>query len=376
MNLLLRLLEPDTSPRSWLLRHGLYWLVFTIGLAVVWTYWMNSFRESLKAVVVNCPILMPLTYLFLYVALPKLLQGQYGPFMVRVLAYLATNFLIRAVYLFVFSDRLSQTAFSDNPVRILFDTSFTTLNSFVALAAALKLFRYLYLKERANQQLAEETLLIELQVLKAQVHPHFLFNTLNNIYALTLRQSAEAPHIIRKLSGLLRYMLHECNAPAVLLTSEIQSLRDYIELEQIRYSHRLTIGLRIGGNTAGQHIAPLLLLPFVENAFKHGVSGQTGRAFVDLSLWVTANELTFSVENSKNTDTLRPSGRHGGLGLANVRKRLALLYPDRHTLTIRPEPTRYIVELTVHLPQKPALALPIGHRPKRRSEPATYNPVA
>lgn len=178
-----------------------------------------------------------------------------------------------------------------------------------------------------------------------------------------------------KLTGLLHYMIHECNAPTVLLTREIEFLRNYIALETVRYGSRLQVFVNIRGDIADKTIAPLLL-PFVENAFKHGVSGQTGQAFVDMSLWVTDNKLTFSVENSKNTDTARPPGRHSGLGLANVRKRLALLYPGQHTLTIRPEPTRFVVDLIIRLPQKPAGATPVGPGQKRRLEPVIYNPVA
>ena len=310
---------------------------------------MGSFPESLKAVAAGHPLYIPLTYLFLYVALPKLLQGQYRQFAFRSLLYLAANFGVRAVYLFAFGDRLSQTAFSDNPVRILFDTTFMSLNSFVAIAASLKMFRYWYRKERANQQLIRETLLVELQVLKAQVHPHFLFNTLNNIYSLTLRQSDNASEIVQKLSGLLRYMFCECNAPEVPLTKEIELLQNYTQLEQIRYGNRLNISLAIGGELGNKQIAPLLLIPFVENAFKHGAAGQTGQAFIELNVFAMGNELTFSIENSKSAGINRLSNPHSGLGLANVRKRLALIYPDRHRLAIRSETTRYLVELTIQL---------------------------
>lgn len=155
---------------------------------------------------------------------------------------------------------------------------------------------------------------MELQVLKAQVHPHFLFNTLNNIYSLTLQQSGNASEIVQKLSGLLRYMFRECNAPEVPLIKEIELLRNYTQLEQIRYGNRLNIDLTVRGELIGKQIAPLLLIPFVENAFKHGASEQSDRAFIDLSLVTMGNELNFRLQNSKNTDHTQPQPPHNGLG--------------------------------------------------------------
>ena len=349
MNWFKQLLEADDTPRNWLIRHSLYWVVFTGSVAVVWIYWMGSFQESLKAIVEGYPINLSLTYLFLYFVLPKLVQGQYRQFGFRLLVYVLANFGIRSFYLLVLSDRLSQTAFSDNPVRILFDTSFMNFNNFVVVAAALKMFRYWYRKEQANQQLIRETLLIELQVLRAQVHPHFLFNTLNNIYSLTLRKADNAPEIVHRLSGLLRYMFRECNVPMVPLTKEINLIQDYTRLEQIRYGNRLTISLAFKGELANKQIAPLLLIPFVENAFKHGASEQTGQAFINLTMLGVGNQLIVSLENSKNVSSAGSGHTNGGLGLANVRKRLALIYPDRHQLTIRSETTRYLVELMIQL---------------------------
>lgn len=349
MNWFKQLLEADNSPRNWLLRHSLYWVVFTGSVSVVWIYWMGMFQASSKAVVSGYPITMSLTYLFLYFVLPKLVQGQYRQFGFRLLVYVLANFGIRAFYLFVLSDRLSQTAFSDNPLRILFDTSFMSLNNFVVVAVSLKMFRYWYRKEQANQQLIRETLLIELQVLRAQVHPHFLFNTLNTIYSLTLRKADNAPEIVQKLSGLLRYMFRECNAPTVPLTKEIKLIQDYTRLEQIRYGNRLHISLDFKGELANKQIAPLLLIPFMENAFKHGASEQTDQAFISLTMLGLRNQLIFSLKNSKNDHSHRPNHVNSGLGLANVRKRLELIYPNRHQLTIRSETTRYLVELMIQL---------------------------
>ncbi len=115
---------------------------------------------------------------------------------------------------------------------------------------------------------------VELQLLKAQVHPHFLFNTLNNIYSFSLESSPKTPELILKLSSLLRYMLYDCKAEQVLLEKEIQVMKNYIDLEKERYGNKIQISLNIAGDLKGNYISPLLLLPFLENAFKHGTSDQ------------------------------------------------------------------------------------------------------
>lgn len=321
-------------------------------MSLSWIYWFGTFQQALRVTLLNgLPQYIPITYLFLYVVLPSLLQGRHRRFAFRLIIW----FVAALVYRFTVGRYglvgvlPSGTSYTNNELRKLFDAPFMLANNFVFIAASLKMFRYWYQKEQANRQLAQETLLVELQVLKAQVHPHFLFNTLNNIYSLTLRQSETASEIVQKLLGLLRYMFRECNAREVPLSKEINLLRNYTQLEQIRYGNRLNIALKVGGELIDKQIAPLLLIPFVENAFKHGASEQTDRAFIDLSVVTRGNELTFRLENSKNADISQSSLLYSGLGLANVRKRLALLYPDRHQLLIRSETTRYLVELTIQL---------------------------
>ncbi|WP_460911294.1 sensor histidine kinase [Spirosoma areae] len=217
------------------------------------------------------------------------------------------------------------------------------------VAVGIKLFRAYYQRNEANQQLVRQTLLIELQVLKAQIHPHFLFNTLNNLYSLTLKQSSQAPDMVLKLSGLLHYMIHECGTPRVRLKKEIEFIQNYIELEKLRYGPRLTISMRVSGEISATFIAPLLLITFVENAFKHGAAKQIDSACIHLALTITDDTLLFRLENSRS-EPAGNAGREGeGIGLMNVRKRLALLYPNLHELTIQATAGLFIVELGLTL---------------------------
>lgn len=220
------------------------------------------------------------------------------------------------------------------------------------VAVGIKLFRFWYQRDQANQQLVRQTLLIELQVLKAQIHPHFLFNTLNNLYSLTLKQSPKAPDMALKLKSLLQYMIYECSTPRVPLEKEIEFILNYMELEKLRYGSRLTVSVQVSGEIGTTFIAPLLLIPFVENAFKHGAAKQLGSACINLALTINDNILLFRLENSRNEASDNAFREGQGLGLMNVRKRLALLYPSAYELSIQANGSLFTVELSLNLGSK------------------------
>ncbi|MDO9376678.1 MAG: histidine kinase [Bacteroidota bacterium] len=217
------------------------------------------------------------------------------------------------------------------------------------IAAAIKLMKLWYMKEQRNLQLQKENVAAQLQVLKAQVHPHFLFNTLNNIYAYTQTTSPVASSLVIGLSDMLRYMLYECNQPLVPLSKEIKMLRDYCSLEQVRYDQHLDLQVNIAGDKGEVMIAPLLLLPFMENAFKHGASHLLEAAWISLSINVEGDTLKMKLINSKPIDTTTRNDGSQGLGISNVQTRLNFLYPNRHELSITNEEELFIVNLTVKL---------------------------
>jgi LytS/YehU family sensor histidine kinase len=189
-----------------------------------------------------------------------------------------------------------------------------------------------------------------LQLLKAQIHPHFLFNSLNNIYSFALENSPKAPEMIQKLSGLLQYMLYGCKQSRVPLEKEIKMIEDYLSLEKIRYGDRLKIEVEIQPFNNHQLISPLLLIPFVENSFKHGTSKMLARPYVILNSTVQDDVFYFKLSNSKpSSDEEISVNGNRGLGLKNVKKRLELLYPDRHELYIMDDPTSYTVWLRIDL---------------------------
>ncbi len=224
-----------------------------------------------------------------------------------------------------------------------FANSIKVTNLIVWVALGIKLFKLWYERKQA-------ALHAELKALKAQVHPHFLFNTLNNLYALTLNQSPQAPGIVLGLSDMLRYMLYECNADRVSLKKEVLMLQQYISLEKIRYEDRLDLTFTINGRLDDKLIAPLLLLPLVENAFKHGTSERIGTGWINVNLDVTGNKLKFKVSNSKAENQYDNTGNYSGrIGLENIKKRLELLYPSSHQFRVINEDDIFFAMLEVEL---------------------------
>jgi LytS/YehU family sensor histidine kinase len=205
-------------------------------------------------------------------------------------------------------------------------------------------------QQRDKKELESQTLQSELKFLKSQINPHFLFNTLNSLYALTLKKSDLAPEIVLKLSEMMRYMLYECNEKEVPLNKEINYMKNYLELEKLRHGAKMLIDFKVNGEIINQKIAPLILIPFIENSFKHGINNQVSVGFVNLELNVYKNDLNMILENSKSPSLPKPSGKKsGGIGLANVKRRMAILYPENHSLDIIESPNTYKIELNLNL---------------------------
>lgn len=199
-------------------------------------------------------------------------------------------------------------------------------------------------QNRQMKLLREQQLLSELTLLKAQLQPHFFFNTLNNIYGLALKQSQHTAPLVAQLADMMRYILYHANEKLVLLAHEVNFIENYVEVEKIRYRTVIQIELETQGIDQTTKIAPLLLLPFVENAFKHGVQDEQHEGFVKIVIVHTNGELTMEISNS-----IAAHGRAiGGVGLANVRKRLEILYPDRYELHMNNDGKIFTVNLTIH----------------------------
>jgi sensor histidine kinase YesM len=204
-------------------------------------------------------------------------------------------------------------------------------------------------KQQRLLKLEEEKKSMELKVLKNQLNPHFLFNTLNNLYTLTLKKDDKAPEVIAKLSEILDFVLYRCNEDFVSIEKEITLIENYIALEKLRYNeNRLNISFT-KDIQENNKISPLIILTFIENAFKHGVINETEKAVIRMNLQTKKQQIIFSIENTKpQNETARRSDK-SQIGLENVRKQLDLLYPKKHQLDIEETQTKFTIKLCLNL---------------------------
>jgi LytS/YehU family sensor histidine kinase len=292
---------------------------------------------------------MPFVYIHLYVLVPKLLNRK------KYLLYIPSTIALLFIYSYLsyFILRSIPTAWLPQGLSLYIeriDPNYDILEGFFAFTITYAL-KYTWLALTTQNKvlaLQKENLQLELKALKAQINPHFLFNTLNNIYALSLQKSDQTPEMLLKLSSMMRYLLYECNVPQVSLEKEIQFINDYIELEKIRHDKNVRIDFALSGNAQNKEIAPLLLIPLIENSFKHGMNSQIGNGWVDIQLSTMDKQLSLTVVNSV-TENGNGIVHDKGIGLDNVKKRLELLYPGRHRLNIEPGKEYFSVDLTVNL---------------------------
>ncbi|MEN8117613.1 MAG: histidine kinase [Bacteroidota bacterium] len=336
-------------------------IVFWIIVAAFYFFLFNRNSSFREATIIFSAGLLPVaileTYFFNYILVPRFLwQKRYGRFFLfsfyTILVGVWFSFLI-VFYALIYI--LNNKAAID-PAILQPELQVITLNLIVFLAIAIKqVKRAFYMQQEKNElektNLSTELKLkeAELKLLKAQIHPHFLFNTLNNLYGLTLEKSEEAPDLVLRLSEILDYILYRCDEKRVLLSDELKNLKNYIEIEKIRYSEKLKMESEFPEETNNLKIAPLIILPFIENAFKHGVSNNPGTAFVNLAVKLVDDTLVLKIENSKNRVRKDKIGNNSGIGLKNARKRLDLIYPEKYILTIEDKDVTFSVNLTLEL---------------------------
>lgn len=216
---------------------------------------------------------------------------------------------------------------------------------FVFLSTVLQFTVDWFTNERVQRDLENQRLSAELAFLKSQINPHFLFNSLNSIYSLAYQRSETTPEAILKLSEIMRYMLYECNDNKVDLAKELTYLQNYIDLQRIRFGENAYVDFVVNGDVTNQRIVPLLLIAFIENAFKHGVANDPASP-IRMVININDGHLAFFMENKKHTNN---RDAVGGIGLNNVRRRLDLLYPGKYKLEIHDDPLVYTCELSLYL---------------------------
>lgn len=312
----------------------------------------NSVIVSLEYFFVNLVIsilIAAMVYANNFFFIPRFFDKKaYFLYLICILAWLLiSSFGLQEAYHFLFS--LFPHIYTTNTGEIVHISYLEVLfvNALFLIGFMLAKFANdFFSSEERLRSIERKQIESELNFLKAQINPHFLFNTLNSIYALSLKKSDEAPEVVLKLSDLLRYMLYECETESILLEKELHVLRSYIELEKIRLKDKNAISIEVEGDPAGKFMAPLLWIPFVENAIKHGLNTRASDGYVRIHIQISEQEISFRCEN--NYSPVQSAGnRVGGIGIENTRKRLALIYPNRHQLQLRDENQIFSVTLII-----------------------------
>lgn len=295
-------------------------------------------------------VTMPfICYLNYFIFLPRFLkQKNLGRYILEFLPVFAIfSYLILI-------GKQTILAHSEIPPMWLYSTRFivmVTLNSLflVVFIGLLKFLEDWFELEAAKKELENERLTSELRFLKAQINPHFLFNTLNNLYYLAFINSPNTTEVIAKLSQMMRYMIYDSNHLSVSLDKEIEYIENYISLEKLRLNEEVPINFEVKGETAGLRIVPLVLITFLENAFKHGINSTTKDSFVGASIEISGKTCVYTVTNSKISDSGKTVTEKSGIGLQNVKRRLELSYPADYELNVDENEKKYSVTLKLNL---------------------------
>jgi sensor histidine kinase YesM len=341
-----------------ILLHLLFWLAAAAFLAYFFGHFSTDYRYTAIFVSLLMPIVVGTTYLINYFLIPRyLLHKRYLRFAWYFVCTLVISVWAEMLVIFWALIELADYRYT-NMAPLTTDIFYLGVGLYflVFFSTSVKLLKHWYssqqhISELGRRQLEAELKLreAELQLLKGQIHPHFLFNTLNNLYGLALEKSDQLPEAILQLSGLLDALLYRSHSMLVPLPAELKLIEDYVSLEKLRFEERLVVDWRVEGPVEEYAIAPFLLFPFLENTFKHGFSENTQALELRVVVVLEKEQLFFTVINSYIPAPPGKSPVAGGIGLANVRKRLEMQYPQKHQLRIQPSETHYQVTLQLTL---------------------------
>jgi sensor histidine kinase YesM len=340
-------------------RHFLFWFVCWVFMGFIYGFIFITERKgqyialSYFEAILYMPQHMLLSYGLMYFILPKYITKEkyWSAIGATLLLIFVVAFMSPLIVRFVINPIRTAWLIVPRSEHGVFYSLMAGLRGSMTVAGfavAIKLIKLWYQKKTDNERLEREKLKAELEILKGQLHPHFMFNTLNSIYSLALKKSDNTADAIIRLSNLMRFILTECNSPTIELQKEVEILGNYIELEKVRFGKRLDISINVSGEVQSATVPPLLLMPFLENSFKHGANEMTELAWVSLDLHVSLPVLTFKLINGKPAENSQAKDSFL-VGLANVQRRLQLLYPNSHELRITEDPDTFVVVLVIQL---------------------------
>lgn len=326
-----------------ILLHILFWI-----LVVTYFAWGFGLNDNPLRSFINASLFLPgfflIVYTLLYVLVPRYLLKK------RFLSFFTGLFIVWAICaLYTMRAELVLHDSKISGMTLSIGRNVLPFLHVAGIALSIKLLLHWYRQREQTLEAERQRTAAELQLLKAQLHPHFLFNTLNNLYSHTLESSPKSPEIVMKLSELLRFMIYESNTPKIALSKEISLIQNYIMLERMRYGDRLDMSVMINGDVGKYQIAPFLLLPFMENAFKHGTSKQLDQCWISMNLTLEGPVMYFKLVNSVEQENTEQIAKVGGLGLTNAKKRLELLYKHDYIFETKRLEDVFVVDIEVKL---------------------------
>ncbi len=293
----------------------------------------------------SLPVLMIPTYFIAWFAVPRFLQKKKILQFILCLAVAVIFIFFARIKWMELVNYINEGQYFKMPALKMLKNIIRDY-SMVALAVCIYIIGDWRKKRQANEQLVKAKAEAELQLLKGQLQPHFLFNTLNNIYSLALQKSDLTADSILKLTELLDYLVYWANKEKVALSKEVDLLKSYLDLEKLRYGDKLKLNAEFSEISQKIKVSPLILLPFVENCFKHGGAGEKGIFWINLKLNVYEDNFIFNIENCKKKK--KTNSKNGGVGLKNIQQRLTLIYPNKHQLEINDNEDFFSVRLKVN----------------------------
>jgi len=325
--------------------HVLFWIFINLDIILGAIGVTNNYHLKSWDVVLLILLKMIVVYFNIYVLAPRVIKtkNELEYIYLSFLSLIIASGLSAVIYLYFLNYDIRYNGYFFDYFLSLFIENSTVLGT----AVGIKLLKFLFLNQEKFKELETITLKAEVTFLKEQMNPHFLFNSLNNIYVQTRKDPKKASESVLLLSDLLRYQLYECQKKRVELRQEIDYFKSYMKLHQLR-KHNLNLDISIKGSIEKKRIAPFIFQPFVENAIKHGLSVAKD-SFLKILFDVDDEKIVFHISNSK-VDGPSPKYTQGGIGLPNVKRRLELIYPENHLLIIKNEKEIFIVDLTIYTP--------------------------
>ncbi len=338
---------------SFLQRYKIYHLLFWLGLLGAWYFFRyDDFRNKQLAfdiTLLKVADLALMVYVTNYLLIPRLLYKKH--YLAFGILFLVLVFASSWLKMY-FEGQLMNNPLAFNLSRNLKSRIYDNMIPHLLLVSTGAAFKLLLDHARAQRrmgEMAKENAETELNFLKSQINPHFVFNSLNSVYFLIDKQNTDAREALHKFSGMLRYQLYECNGNTTAIEKELAYLNDYIELQKLRRDHNCVVSFQQSGKLSGFSIVPLLLIPFIENAFKHLSHFTDRKNTVDISIERKETSLLFSVVNTAEPVKETMVAKQGGIGLVNVQRRLALLYPGKHSLAIEDKGNVFRVSLQLNI---------------------------